>query len=400
MGVNIRLYPAYLVLTRLDFWMPVFFLYFMQRFGFDRAIQLEAIYYAAVVLLEVPSGYFSDRFGRKITLIAATLAGAFSGLIFATASTYTFFVTAQILFAFFIAFNSGSDTSLLYDSLKAEGREAEILTVEADAHSKALLFGAAGSIIGGVSAYYGGYRAAYVLSGLAFAAAAFMLIRFTEPPKTGDAPETTIVSQIGACLSKLSNRALAWLTVYYVGRTVFEHIPYEFFQPFLQSTLPAAAVGTVAIISGAHLATTRLVSSWFANRAASLARQWGSATILIFTNTLVTALILLMAFWVHPIVVVLLLARNVAHGLGESVMNAAIHPRVESGLRATYLSLQSLAGRLMFSGALVVASYNSGMDGDPASMGLILKKFGTLSIILIVWLKWATPEELNDAQQT
>lgn len=37
----------------------------------SRVLRLEAIYYIAVVFLEVPSGYFSDRFGRRQTLLIA-----------------------------------------------------------------------------------------------------------------------------------------------------------------------------------------------------------------------------------------------------------------------------------------------------------------------------------------
>jgi MFS family permease len=37
----------------------------------SRVLRLEAIYYIAVVILEVPSGYFSDRFGRRQTLLIA-----------------------------------------------------------------------------------------------------------------------------------------------------------------------------------------------------------------------------------------------------------------------------------------------------------------------------------------
>ncbi|PCI35972.1 MAG: MFS transporter, partial [Elusimicrobia bacterium] len=78
---NLRLFPIYLVLIRLDFWLPVFFLYFNSLFSFQHVLALEAIYYAAVVLLEIPSGYYSDRVGRKRALLTAAAAGAISGVI-------------------------------------------------------------------------------------------------------------------------------------------------------------------------------------------------------------------------------------------------------------------------------------------------------------------------------
>ena len=65
---NVALYPWYEATVAAMFWLPVFFLYFTSRLSLARALQLEAIYYAAIVVMEVPSGYFSDLIGRRITL--------------------------------------------------------------------------------------------------------------------------------------------------------------------------------------------------------------------------------------------------------------------------------------------------------------------------------------------
>ena len=65
---NLRLYSLYVPLSRFYFTAPVFFLYFSERFPIDRVLQLEALYYFAVVALEVPSGYLSDRLSRSAVL--------------------------------------------------------------------------------------------------------------------------------------------------------------------------------------------------------------------------------------------------------------------------------------------------------------------------------------------
>lgn len=391
---NISFFRVYLVLIRLDFWMPVFFLYFAQRFSLDRVLALEAIYYAAVVLLEVPSGYFSDRFGRKLTLVTAAIAGAFSGMVFATCSSFAAFAAAQVLYAAFMAFNSGSDTSLLYDSLKAEGRGDEMLDVEADAHSKAFFFGAIAAIVSGAAAYFAGLRTVYFLSGAAYGIAALLACRFTEPPISGRLPESTILAQIGVCVRAMRERALLWIFAFYVGRTVFEHIPYEFFQPYLSFIVPNT---WIALAVGAHLALTKFVSAYIATRASRAATRWGTAKVLLFVNGVVTALILLMGLWVHWIVVVLLLGRQVAHGLGQTVMNAAIHPRIDSGIRATYLSLQSLAGRLAFSGSLGALSWWAGPGADtaPQTLSKMLIAMGVFSAAWLAGLAWTSPPELR-----
>ncbi len=392
MNRNLKLFSAYLVLIRLDFWMPVFFLYFSSLFTLERVLLLEAVYYLSVVLLEVPSGYFSDRIGRKWALVVAALAGTASGAIFAATTNFTAFCAAQFFYAMFMAFNSGSDTSLLYDTLKAQNREGEILKVEATAHSKSLFFGAFASVAGGAVALLG-FRWAYVLSALAYAAATAVALSFEEPPKTGSAPEATIVKQLGACRARLSSTALKWIFLFYVGRTIFDHIPYEFFQPYLGFVTGAA---WLPLVAGVHLAVTKLVSSGFARKASSMERKWGTVSVLLFTHVIVTALILLMAAWVHPVVVFLLLLRNIPHGLGQSVVNAAIHPRVGSGLRATYLSLQSLAGRLAFAATLCALAgwTGTGTAASQPALARILYGMAAFSALWFIGLWAVRPKTL------
>ena len=55
-----------------------------------------------------------------------------------------------------------------------------------------------------------------------------------------------------------------------------------------------------------------------------------------------------MAVVLHPAVLLLVLLRNFPMALSEAPMLSVIAPLIESSYRATYLSLQSLAGRLGF----------------------------------------------------
>ena len=70
---NAALYPWYAGLFNCFFWMPVFFLFFNEHLTVAQVLRLEAIYYVAVVVLEVPSGFFSDVVGRKPTLLLSSL---------------------------------------------------------------------------------------------------------------------------------------------------------------------------------------------------------------------------------------------------------------------------------------------------------------------------------------
>ena len=94
---NVRLYPLYTGAGRFHCSAAVFYLFFGEFLTLEGLLQLEAIYYVAYVLLEVPSGYFSDRVGRKPTLVISASALVLSFLLFSIGSTFAIFALAQIL---------------------------------------------------------------------------------------------------------------------------------------------------------------------------------------------------------------------------------------------------------------------------------------------------------------
>ena len=88
MSRNVALYPLYVAFFGTMAWIPIFFLFFSQHLSLEQVLQLEAIYYVSVVLLEVPSGYFSDVVGRRATLLVSTIAMSFAYGCFLIADTF------------------------------------------------------------------------------------------------------------------------------------------------------------------------------------------------------------------------------------------------------------------------------------------------------------------------
>ena len=133
------------------FWFPVFVLYFTERVRFDQVLTLEAIYYACVVVLEVPSGYLSDRISRTVTLRLATTSMAAAYAVFLLADDLLGLAIGQALLAAGMAFQSGTDSALHYDSLAALGREHEFADRESRALGAAFGAVAAAAVIGGLA---------------------------------------------------------------------------------------------------------------------------------------------------------------------------------------------------------------------------------------------------------
>ncbi len=393
---NVTLYPWYAAVFNAYFWMPVFFLYFLQHMDLADVLRLESIYYLAVVLLEVPSGYFSDRFGRRPTLLIASAALLGAYLTFFLGHSFGAFAVAQVLLAAGLAFNSGTDTSLHFDSLAALGREGEFDAREAAVARNSILASGLAALVGGAVGVFD-LRYAYLLSGLAALASFAIVLVMREPISHKQIPVTEgPVRQIKACGRLLHNPLLAWVFAFYVLMTVLNHVPYEFYQPYIDLALAERLPlgnGT-ALGLGIHVGITMVIAAWFASRSIRVRNRIGLGGVLLSATILQTLIILVMGLILHPLVIALVLFRTVPRALMTAPINAAIAPRVERAQRATFLSIQSLVGRLAFSGYLIVLSLIPAATGNDrgAAMStqlLISAGVGLAGLIILgISLRW------------
>jgi hypothetical protein len=382
---NLRLYPLYQIARSGLFWMPVFFLYFQQVLPVDQVLLLEAIYYAGVVTFEVPSGYFSDRIGRRITLLVSAAAWTVGALLFATSSSFVAFAIAQLSIAVGMAFNSGTDTALLYDTLAATGREHELGAREGRAQSYGYLAMAGASLVGGI---VGGWdlRLVYALSAMAALASLVIVARLSEPPRHEVA--LAPLPQVRAVVRSLRQPALAWLFAFWVALVVFEHVPYELVQPYLALLIGDSAEYSVApAASGALMAGTLGLSAFAAHRAIWLRNRIGAPAALIGGQLLLIGIMVAMAITLHPLLVLAFLLRGAPQAIAQPIIAALVHPKIGSGIRATYFSLQSLAGRLAFAGSLAIASrFVAGDAMTQEGIRIVLVGYGSAAIVVLLAL--------------
>jgi hypothetical protein len=136
------------------------------------------------------------------------------------------------------------------------------------------------------------------------------------------------------------------------------------------------------------MAASMLIGSWVAGRSVALAGRVGTTPTLLSGLTFLVLLIGVMSRFLAGWVLGLLLLRNVSRALMAAPLNAAVTPRLPENQRATYLSLQSLSGRLGFSLTLVALSRLAGADSEPgwAELSRLLGLSTFLGIALLVVL--------------
>ena len=375
--LNVRLYPWFRAAADGHAWITVFFLYMSRSLPLEQVIELSAVYYLSVFLLEVPSGYFSDRIGRRVTLLIAAAALMVSYCCFIVGAGFWWFAAGQFLLAVGMAMQSGTDTALHYDSLKALGRESEYAEREAQAEQWGLAMLALATFAGGLLGLID-LRLAYVFSLLSASVMALLVWRFVEPVH---ADETTalpqsFVSVVLSCCARLRDPVLGWVFMVVIVLYAMAHIVYEFYQPYITLLeLPMLGASTHApLISGIVISISMFAGAIGARASISWQSKLGLVGVLAVAMVIQLGIVAAMAIALSPMVLALVCFRNFPMALVHAPVRAAIAPRISRQQRATYLSLQGLAERLFFAVLLLLLA--SGLD-----KGALIAE-STLSVIL------------------
>ena len=350
---NVRLYPAFLAASHVFFQLPVFLLYFTATVTAQEALMLEGLYYLTVVLLEVPSGYASDRLGRRPTLIVASALWAGAMFVLYLAGGFVGFAVGQVTLAAGRAFQSGTNRALLYDSLRALGREHEYSSQEARALVAAYIMLAVTSVLGGFIAVFD-LGLTYLCSAIGSLAGVGLAISFREPPR--DKLAGTPMRQFVEVARKARDPVLRWVLVFVVAIHVLSHVPYEFAQPWLQLLLGEEndALRRTPVVSGFVFGATMTFGAFGSAAALRMRERFGALASLLLGLGFATLIVGGMALGPHLALIPLVALRSFPEALTTPIAGAVSQGRLDSGMRATWLSLESLAARLAFSVAMVV----------------------------------------------
>ena len=123
---KLRLFYVFRLLATSYLYVPIFMLFQVSRgLTFFESLVLGGIFSAVVIAVEVPTGVFADRIGRRRSMLLGALAMVASCLIAAAAHSFAAFAVAEALGALSIALCSGADSAYLFDFLSEHDRVHE-----------------------------------------------------------------------------------------------------------------------------------------------------------------------------------------------------------------------------------------------------------------------------------
>ena len=342
----------------------------------EEGLWLQAIFSAAIVALEVPTGYFADIFSRRISLAIGMGFLTVGQLVYCFGEGFYSFLTAELVFAVGASFLSGADEAYLRGLLKANGQE----------HAYRFWWGrtqAIGHYAGGILTVVGGllslislatpFLVASVVSGIGF-----ILILSLSEARSEQSPPRRLRVVAQEVLHR--NKRLRWLCL--ASGLMWATLGISFWQfqsIFEQLGVPLAANGTLLFLYSAITGS----AAWYAGKCRwAMASNGGVAALLA-----VAGLLAFSAGWLASLgSIVVLAALQAVRGMWGVRLSAAVQGEVAAEEVATARSVMNMASRFVFGAATVPAAYIVAQCG-PATTLVCIGVFGLCSAGLLISLR-------------
>jgi MFS family permease len=334
--------------------MPTVVLFFQEN-GLELfdIMLLQAIYSVTIALLEIPSGYAADVFGRKNSMIVGTFFGLGGIVIYAFSFGFWGFLPAALCMGIGQSFVSGSDTALMYDSLLELKREKDFIKLEGRTISMGNFAEAIAFVIGGFLAEITLRTPFYYQIGIA--AIGFLTALLLTEPK----------------VHKLSNgKKKPWATIKNIIRFALkENKTLRYF--ILYSSIIGAATLTMAWfvqpyykllninviyfgIIGAILNIAVAIPSFYAH---IIERKIKTKYLLIFFLVALSLCYFLVSQFVTLWSLAFLLIFYIVRGVATPVLRDYMNRHTPSEMRATIMSIRSFIIRIVFASISPLLGY-------------------------------------------
>lgn len=377
---NLRLLYLFWFLREFQLWIPVWiaFLTVEQGFSLTEVTGVESLFLIGVLALEVPTGAVADRWGRTQSLALGAFALAIAVLVFAFTTSFAVLVASFLAWSVAHTLMSGADMAMLYESLKASGREGDYERIAGRGAAIGFAAAGAGTFLGGPVAAMIDTRATILIGAMTCVVAGVVAVLMIEPPRTKDGEPgepARYLATVGVAFREIWHapdvRAVVLLTgAAIAGLTSAGYLV----QPYLlDRDIP------VGVLFSMLQVPTVLAGVAGALIAGRLALRYGAVTMIgapLLGTLCYAALALTPGLGAYPVLPLL----YVIVGSLRPVATGYINRRIASERRATVLSMHGMVSAVMLA-ALAPAI---GFVADHGGLAWAFALGGTASLASVV----------------
>jgi len=338
---DLRVFYLFRLLGTSYLFVPIFMLFQADRgLSFFDRLALGGIYSAVIVLVEVPTGVFADRFGRRRAMLLGALAMVGSCLLALEADSFATFAIAEAIGALSIALCSGADSAYLYDLLAAHDRAHEYPERESAASAWHLIGSAVAFAGGGWLASYD-LALPYLVTAAVAAVAAVVACTMREDLPRTDERATFGRSTLGAFAEVARNGRLAWIVGYSAVVFVLLRATVYVYQPYLQER------GLDPLETGVLFAGVYMIAAVVAYPTHALRARFSDDVLLwSLLGVLAVSFVGLAGAGAGPWMLALLVVQAAANGIYSPLIKPLLNREIiDSSKRAAVLSVESMVRR-------------------------------------------------------
>ncbi len=322
--------------------MPIVVIYWQnQGLSIRDIFVLQVIFSVAIVVLEIPSGYFADRFGRKGSLLLGVIFGTLGFLLYFLSTSFWGFALAEIVLAMSAAFLSGADSAFLYDTLLEHGVEDQHVKFEGQIISVARISEAAASLMSGLLVVVVSFKAIFLIQFLVMAVAIPIASTMVEPKVPFMFKQKKNIFEIMR-FALYDNKRLLYLNLFSGFVTTATLLMVWFAQPYWME------IGVNVIYFGFLWAGLNVLVSLGALWAHKLEQKLSFRMLFAgfaFAPLLLYGVLSIGVGWLALMIIPLFW---ILRGLFQPIALDYVNREAESSVRATVVSVSQLFGRLSF----------------------------------------------------
>lgn len=302
----------------------------------------EIIYAVSIVIFEIPTGVFADKFGRKTLLVFGAVLSVFEFIILLFAHDFWTFALVVFLAGISSACTSGAWNALLYDSLLTVKKQSSFEKIVGRMNSLDFIASLLAALSGSLLAKYFGFEFNYIVSAASMFSALLLTILLKEPArksikvmKEKNKPSFMDYVQKSISFYKTNPRVVTIITQA-MGITACITYLDEFWQLYLDE------IGYSVLFFGLFSACISLARIPGNLLAAYLLTYFKAQSIIHFILGITTIGFFMTAIFQGTIGSIMIIIIFLASGVIDPVVTGYLHHHGSSEIRATIESIQSL----------------------------------------------------------
>jgi len=352
-NIQSNIWKSYLIhiIGGLAFFVPIIVLFWQENgLTMTKIMVLQSLYSLTIVFLDIPTGYFADKFGRKTSLLFSSLFLFLGIFIYSLGHNFYQFLIAEVLWGTGVSFMSGADSALVYDTLKELKQEEYYKKIWGKLVFYGFIATAVANILGGFIGKIDFRYTFYVM--LPFYLLLFPIALSIKEPKRKEVIKKAGIKDIINILKVIySNPKLKWFLVYSGIVYGFNSASLWLYQPYLQ------LIGLDIIYFGFVFASFQIIAALASKYSHKIEGYLGQKYSLIILIFLITISYFLMSNFIFLFSFSFAFIQQFVRGFYRVVMTDYVNKLASSDIRATVLSAQNMAGRLFYAAIIPIVGY-------------------------------------------